>query len=215
MIMHPGYGVLADIAKLLRLQARSTGSRPAPLFSIIVIVAWQWLPFATLILTSLQSLDREQKEAAEMDGAGFALPLLVPDDPAHGRADHRRDHDPDDLPVRRLCGDPGHNQWRPGPRHDQPALPDLPATRSERRRRRSAGGIVAVILANIVAFFLMRAVGKNLDMSGKVMAHAVTTRVKVGCTVAAWTVALLIFFPILYTIITGSRPRRRRSTASA
>src|SRR6185436_11472505 len=36
------------------------------------IVAWQWLPFATLILlTSLQSLDGEQKEAAEMDGAGF------------------------------------------------------------------------------------------------------------------------------------------------
>ena len=27
----------------------------------------------------------------------------------------------------------------------------------------SAGGIIAVILANIVAFFLMRIVGKNLD----------------------------------------------------
>ncbi|TIW44429.1 MAG: sugar ABC transporter permease, partial [Mesorhizobium sp.] len=27
----------------------------------------------------------------------------------------------------------------------------------------SAGGILAVILANIVAFFAMRAVGKNLD----------------------------------------------------
>jgi sorbitol/mannitol transport system permease protein len=27
----------------------------------------------------------------------------------------------------------------------------------------AAGGVVAVILANIVAFFLMRAVGKNLD----------------------------------------------------
>ena len=35
-----------------------------------MIVAWQWLPFATLILlTALQSLDEEQKEAAEMDGA--------------------------------------------------------------------------------------------------------------------------------------------------
>ena len=43
-----------------------------PLLSIIIIVAWQWLPFATLILlTALQSLDGEQKEAAEMDGAGF------------------------------------------------------------------------------------------------------------------------------------------------
>ena len=41
------------------------------LLAVILIVAWQWLPFATLILlTALQSLDEEQKEAAEMDGAG-------------------------------------------------------------------------------------------------------------------------------------------------
>ena len=32
-----------------------------------------------------------------------------------------------------------------------------------RRQEREAGGLFAVILANIVAFFLMRAVGKNLD----------------------------------------------------
>jgi sorbitol/mannitol transport system permease protein len=38
--------------------------------SIILIVSWQWLPFATLILlTAIQSLDSEQLEAAEMDGA--------------------------------------------------------------------------------------------------------------------------------------------------
>src|SRR5206468_7137946 len=43
----------------------------APMLAIIMIVAWQWLPFATLILlTALQSQDEEQKEAAEMDGAG-------------------------------------------------------------------------------------------------------------------------------------------------
>ena len=71
MILHPGYGVSADIAKFFG-RSRSTGSPPTRSFSIIVIVAWQWLPFATLILlTSLQSLDSEQKEAAEMDGAGF------------------------------------------------------------------------------------------------------------------------------------------------
>ena len=35
------------------------------------------------------------------------------------------------------------------------------------------------------------------------MARAVTTRAKVGYTAAAWIVALLIFFPILYTIITS------------
>ena len=38
--------------------------------SIIFIVSWEWLPFATLILlTALQSLSSEQLEAAEMDGA--------------------------------------------------------------------------------------------------------------------------------------------------
>ena len=46
------------------------------------------------------------------------------------------------------------------------------------------------------------------------MARAVSTRTKVSYTVAAWVVALLIFFPILYTIITCSRPSPRRSPAS-
>lgn len=42
-----------------------------PMLSIIVIVSWEWLPFAFLILfTSLKSLDQEQKEAAAIDGAG-------------------------------------------------------------------------------------------------------------------------------------------------
>ncbi|MBA3323744.1 MAG: carbohydrate ABC transporter permease [Rhodobacteraceae bacterium] len=35
------------------------------------------------------------------------------------------------------------------------------------------------------------------------MARAVTTRRKIGFTIASWLVALLIFFPILYTIITS------------
>ncbi|PJN95915.1 sugar ABC transporter permease [Amaricoccus sp. HAR-UPW-R2A-40] len=37
------------------------------------------------------------------------------------------------------------------------------------------------------------------------MARAVSTRTKVSYTIAAWIVALLIFFPILYTIITSLR----------
>jgi len=71
MIMHPGYGVLADINRAFGFQPIDWFAQ-FPLLSIIIIVAWQWLPFATLILlTALQSLDGEQKEAAEMDGAGF------------------------------------------------------------------------------------------------------------------------------------------------
>ena len=71
MIMHPQYGVFADIARFFGMQPIDWFGQH-PMLAIIIIVAWQWLPFATLILlTALQSLDGEQKEAAEMDGAGF------------------------------------------------------------------------------------------------------------------------------------------------
>ena len=70
LMMNPVYGVLAHIW-------RSVGLTPVdwfgtyPLMSVVIVVSWQWLPFATLILlTALQSLDEEQKDAADMDGAG-------------------------------------------------------------------------------------------------------------------------------------------------
>ena len=69
LLMHPVSGFFAWIAKSLGLQPIDWFA-DAPMLSVILIVAWQWMPFATLILfTALQSLDPEQKEAAEMDGA--------------------------------------------------------------------------------------------------------------------------------------------------
>jgi sorbitol/mannitol transport system permease protein len=69
LLMHPVYGLFAWISRTL-------GSAPIdwfsdwPLTAVIMIISWEWTPFATLILlTSLQSLDREQVEAARMDGA--------------------------------------------------------------------------------------------------------------------------------------------------
>src|SRR3954452_20888785 len=42
--------------------------------SVVIIVAWQWTPFAALILmAAMQSLDREQVEAARLDGARGVL----------------------------------------------------------------------------------------------------------------------------------------------
>ena len=71
MMMDPNYGIFAWIATRFGF-APVAWLQNYPLFSIIIIVAWQWLPFATLILlTALQSLDEEQKEAAGMDGANF------------------------------------------------------------------------------------------------------------------------------------------------
>jgi sorbitol/mannitol transport system permease protein len=69
LILHPVYGVVGAVSHAL-------GARPVdafadhPMASIILILSWEWLPFALLILlTALQSLDAEQSEAARMDGA--------------------------------------------------------------------------------------------------------------------------------------------------
>ncbi|RWX79204.1 sugar ABC transporter permease [Neorhizobium lilium] len=164
LIMHPGYGVFADIANLLGLQPVDWFAQ-YPLFSIVIIVAWQWLPFATLILlTALQSLDSEQKEAAEMDGANFFnrfIYLVLP-------------HLARSITVVILIqtifllgvyaeilvttnGGPGYASTNIAFLIYRTALLGYDVGGA------SAGGIIAVILANIVAIFLMRAVGKNLD----------------------------------------------------
>ncbi|MBX9458306.1 MAG: sugar ABC transporter permease [Rhizobium sp.] len=164
MIMHPGYGVFADIARFFGLQPIDWFAQ-YPLFSIILIVAWQWLPFATLILlTALQSLDGEQKEAAEMDGANFVNRFIYLTLPHLARA----------ITVVVLIqtifllsvyaeilvttnGGPGYAST------NLPFLVYQKALLEFKIGQASAGGIIAVILANIVAFFAMRAVGKNLD----------------------------------------------------
>lgn len=164
MIMHPGYGVFADISRLF-------GTTPIdwfaqyPLLSIVIIVAWQWLPFATLILlTALQSLDSEQREAAEMDGASFISRFIYLTLPHLARA----------MTVVILIqtifllgvyaeilvttnGGPGYAST------NLPFLIYRTALLGYDVGGASAGGIIAIILANIVAIFLMRAVGKNLD----------------------------------------------------
>ncbi|MBX9469821.1 sugar ABC transporter permease [Rhizobium sp. WL3] len=164
MIMHPGYGVLADINRWFGFQPVDWFAQ-YPLFSIIIIVAWQWLPFATLILlTALQSLDGEQKEAAEMDGAGFINQFIYLTLPHLARA----------ITVVVLIqtifllgvyaeilvttnGGPGYASTNLVFLIYRTALLGYDVGGA------SAGGIIAIILANIVAFFLMRAVGKNLD----------------------------------------------------
>jgi sorbitol/mannitol transport system permease protein len=164
MLMHPGYGVFADIARFFGFQPIDWFAQ-YPLFSVILIVAWQWLPFATLILlTALQSLDGEQKEAAEMDGANFLNRFIYLTLPHLARA----------ITVVVLIqtifllsvyaeilvttnGGPGYASTNLPFLVYQKALLDFKIGQA------SAGGIIAVILANIVAFFAMRAVGKNLD----------------------------------------------------
>src|SRR5258708_7570872 len=69
LLMHPVSGLFAWLMSAAGLQPIDWFAE-APLTAIVLIVSWQWLPFASLILlTALQSLDAEQLEAAEMDGA--------------------------------------------------------------------------------------------------------------------------------------------------
>ena len=69
MVMRPVNGLFAQITRGLGLGAIDWFAN-FPLLSIIIIVSWEWLPFALLILlTAIQSLDHEQLEAARMDGA--------------------------------------------------------------------------------------------------------------------------------------------------
>ncbi len=164
MFMNPVNGLFAHVAKFLGLAPFDFFAQ-APLLSIIIIVAWQWLPFATLILlTALQSLDQEQLEAAEMDGAGPVNRFVYIVMPHLARA----------ITVVILIqtifllsifaeilvttnGGPGYASTN---------LTFLVYAQSLLQfdvGGGSAGGIIAVILANIVAIFLMRMIGKNLE----------------------------------------------------
>ena len=164
MFFNPTNGLFAAAFKAVGLRPFDFLGQ-APLASIIAIVAWQWLPFATLILlTALQSLSSEQLEAAEMDGAPpvsrFRYIIL----PHMARA----------ITVVVLIqtifllgilveilvttnGGRGSQSTTLTYLVYKEAILDTDAGAA------AAGGVVAVILANIVAIFLTRAIGKNLD----------------------------------------------------
>jgi sorbitol/mannitol transport system permease protein len=164
MMMNPVYGVLAQLWIFF-------GAEPVdwltdfPLFSVILMVAWQWLPFACLIfITSLQSLDREQMEAARMDGANAFQRFWYLTLPHLGR------------PIAVVVmiemiflmsvfaeiftttgGGPGNESTNVAFLIFKQALMNFDVGVA------SAGALFAVLLANIAAFFLIRMIGKNLD----------------------------------------------------
>ncbi len=164
MIMHPVYG-------LISLAMRSVGL-PAidwfadyPLLSIIIIVSWEWIPFSFLILvTALKSLDQEQKEAAAIDGAGPVTQFFYIVVPHLQRA----------ITVVIMIetifllsifaeiyvttsGGPGHATTTLAFLVYALGLQQFDAGIA------SAGGILAVILANIVSIFLVRILARNLQ----------------------------------------------------
>ncbi|MGL4321020.1 MAG: carbohydrate ABC transporter permease [Paracoccaceae bacterium] len=164
LFMHPQNGLFAAAAHGLGMQP-ILFLEQYPMPSVIAIVSWQWLPFATLILlTALQSLSSEQLEAAEMDGASALNRLRLIILPHMTRA----------ITVVILIqtifllGIFGeiYTTTQGGPGSASTTLPYMifkQAIVAKDIGRAAAGGIIAVILANIVAYFLMRGIGKNLD----------------------------------------------------
>ncbi len=163
LLLHPVSGVFAAVWKFF-------GAEPIdwfaefPMFSIIMIVSWQWLPFAILLLmTSLQSLDQEQQEAARLDGAG---PIAIF---YHITLPHLARPIAVVIMIETIFllsifaeiftttgGGPGWETTNLAYLIYSQALLQFDVGLA------SAGGLIAVILANVAAFFLIKLLGKSL-----------------------------------------------------
>lgn len=163
LMMHPVNGLFAWLLSSIGLEPIDWFTH-YPMLSVILIVAWQWIPFAFLILlTAIQSLDPEQKEAARLDGASGlelfrfiilphlkrAISVVVMIETifllsvfAEIRITTSGGPGTDTTNLTYLVFQFGLQQFDIG--------------------SASAGGIVAVVLANIVAFFLVRSVAREL-----------------------------------------------------
>lgn len=165
LLLHPVNGLLSTVL-------RSVGLPPVdwfgefPLLSIIVIIAWQWIGFSTLILlTAIQSLNQELKEAATIDGAGrFAVFrfVIVP---------HLSRPAVIIVMIETIfllsvfaeifvttSGGPGLAST------NLSFLIYVQALLRFDVGLASAGGVISIILANIVAYFLARLVSRSLEV---------------------------------------------------
>jgi len=163
LMMDPINGFITFILNMLNFEGIDFLNE-YPLGSIIAMLAWTWVPFSTLlILTSLKSVDKTILESAKIDGANpFQISLLVI------------------LPniLRSINvvilietifflavfaeisiatnGGPGTETTNLPFLIFQKGLQNFDVGES------SAGGLIAVILANFVAIFLIKIMSKNI-----------------------------------------------------
>jgi sorbitol/mannitol transport system permease protein len=165
LLMQPVNGLFAYLARVVGL-APFDWFAEAPLASVILIVCWEWLPFAFLILlTALQSLDEEQLEAARLEGAGPVSIFWYIQVPHMGRA----------ISVVVMietifllgifaeiyvttAGGPGVATTNLAFLIYQRALLAFNVGGA------SAAGVIAIVLANIMAAFLVRTIANRLDV---------------------------------------------------
>jgi sorbitol/mannitol transport system permease protein len=164
MLMHPVYGLFAWIAELFKLQPVDwLATFPMP--SIVAMVSWEWIPFALLILlTGLASLPNDVLEAAKLDGANgwqeFRF-IIMP-------------HLSQTISVvvmlesiflltvfaeiyATTSGGPGLETTT------LPYLIYLKAFGDLSIGTATAGAMFAVVLANMVSFFVLRSIASNLQ----------------------------------------------------
>ncbi len=163
MILNPVFGLLSWITTLFHGHPVAWLTH-YPMASVVTIISWEWVPFAMLILlTALQSLPNEQLEAARLDGADswnefryIVLPHLT-------------------RPISALlmletifflsifAQIYGTTSGGPGlATTNLPYYIFLKAMFQFNIGGASAAGILAVILANVVAVFLLRLISRNL-----------------------------------------------------
>ena len=165
LMLHPIYGVVSSLLRGVGITPVDWFSQ-VPLLTVVGIVSWEWLPFAVLILlTAVQSLDHEQREAARMDGAGAIASFFYITLPHLRRA----------IGVVVMIemiflltifaeiivttsGGPGVATTNLAFLIYARALLQFDVGGG------SAGGVIAIILANIVAFFLVRSFARNLEV---------------------------------------------------
>lgn len=164
MILHPVNGIVAFLMRLVGFEGIDWFGN-WPMTSIVVIVSWQWLPFALLIfLTAVQSLDQEQKEAARMDGARSVqmfIFIILP---------HLRRATSVVIMIETIfflsifaeifvttSGGPGLATT------NLAYLIYIHSLLEYDVGRASAGGVIAIVLANIVAIFLIRTIARTLE----------------------------------------------------
>ncbi len=162
LLMNPIYGLFAFLQQLVGITPLDWFAK-VPLLSVAIIASWQWLPFSALIiLTALQSLDEEQKDASAMDGARalsyfryivlphlarpitvvilietiFLLNIFA------------------EIYVTSVGGLAGNLTY----------LVYFQGLLNFDIGEASAGGLIAVVLANLVSIFLVRIIGRNLEI---------------------------------------------------
>ncbi len=165
LLMHPVNGLFAAAARGLGMPAVDWFT-DWPMASIVLIVAWQWTPFAFLIfLTAMQSIDPSVREAALLDGADWRdrfIHLVLP---------HLRRAIGIVAMVEAIFlltvfaeilvttgGGPGLATT------NLAFFIYIKALLQYDVGIASAAGVIAILLANGIAFFFMRTVSRSIDV---------------------------------------------------